>query len=175
MDSNDQKKLAKLARVRENQRKSRPRKQEHICVLEQKLVALQEQNHRKDVEHRLTVQRLEAENTGLKFLLSRVGLSSNTIAEYVQATGDPDMTQKIAIPALRRPQTNFEPRDRRRKCPSLPLLTGDRIDLPPECLGRSPSTSISQKMCKTQGNSSALGDSGQTNIHSKSTYVWISS
>ncbi|OGM44561.1 hypothetical protein ABOM_006553 [Aspergillus bombycis] len=120
MDNTNQKKLDKLARVRENQRKSRARKQEHIRGLEQKLVALQEQVHKKDVEHRLAVQKLEAENRSLKLLFSRLGLPTEIIAEYVQAVEDPNMAQKVAIPALRQSPATQNQRNNCGSPPSLP-------------------------------------------------------
>ncbi|KAE8383615.1 hypothetical protein BDV26DRAFT_93381 [Aspergillus bertholletiae] len=119
MDTVNQKKLDTLARVRENQRKSRARKQEHIRGLEQKLVALQEQAHRNDIAYRLTVQKLEAENRGLRLLFSRLGLPAETIAEYARAAGDPDMAQKVAIPALRQSQAMPSQRENCRSRPSL--------------------------------------------------------
>ncbi|GAB1209264.1 hypothetical protein APSETT445_008036 [Aspergillus pseudonomiae] len=113
-------KIDKLARVRENQRKSRARKQEHIRGLEQKLVALQEQVHKKDVEHRLAVQKLEAENRGLKRLFSRLGFPTETIAEYAQALADPNTAQKVAIPALRQSPATQNQRNTCGSSPSLP-------------------------------------------------------
>ncbi|KNG86615.1 hypothetical protein ANOM_006483 [Aspergillus nomiae NRRL 13137] len=120
MDNTNQKKIDKLARVRENQRKSRARKQEHIRGLEQKLVALQEQVHKKDVEHRLAVQKLEAENRGLKRLCSRLGFPTEIIAEYAQALADPNTAQKVAIPALRQSPATQNQRNTCGSSPSLP-------------------------------------------------------
>ncbi|ODM23743.1 hypothetical protein SI65_01332 [Aspergillus cristatus] len=97
----DQKK-EKLARIRENQRKSRARKQEYTRELEQQLASFKEKAHQKDVEHRLTVQRLEAENARLKSLLAAVGVPSSVVHGYLQATGESEMARKVAIPALKR-------------------------------------------------------------------------
>ncbi|EAW08158.1 bZIP transcription factor [Aspergillus clavatus NRRL 1] len=97
-------KVDKLARIRENQRRSRARKQEHIRDLEQKLACLQEEAHRKDIEHRLAVQRLELENKKLRSLLSCTPIPAHFIEEYLRAGEDPAVTQKVAIPALRRPE-----------------------------------------------------------------------
>ncbi|KAL5357938.1 hypothetical protein BJX96DRAFT_32766 [Aspergillus floccosus] len=110
MGSDDsQKKTDRLARIRENQRKSRARKQEHIRELEQKLASLQEQANRKDVEHRLAVQRLEAENRKLKYLLSCSGLPASAIQGYLQVADDPNVGQKVAIPALRKVEGESSP------------------------------------------------------------------
>ncbi|RMJ21305.1 hypothetical protein PHISP_07824 [Aspergillus sp. HF37] len=101
MDNNQQTRLQRLARTRENQRKSRARKQEHVQDLEQKLAVCQDDARRKDVEHRLAMQKLEAENRKLRRLLSFGGLPSNAVDQYVQAADDPAMARKVAIPALR--------------------------------------------------------------------------
>ncbi|PYH43217.1 bZIP transcription factor [Aspergillus saccharolyticus JOP 1030-1] len=93
----------RLARIRDNQRKSRAKKQAHIRELEEKLLSLQELVRHKDVEHRLAVQGLEAENRSLRALLSDLGLSSSTVEEYLKATADgSSSTRKIAIPGLPR-------------------------------------------------------------------------
>ncbi|PYH88670.1 hypothetical protein BO71DRAFT_423538 [Aspergillus ellipticus CBS 707.79] len=103
LDKN-QKDLNRRARIRDNQRRSRAQKQSHTRELEQKLATLQEQARFKDVEHRLAIQKLEAENRKLSFLLSRSGLSLDVIEEYLQAVDDPNITQKLAIPNLRQPE-----------------------------------------------------------------------
>ncbi|KAL3258778.1 hypothetical protein ABHI18_005756 [Aspergillus niger] len=96
--------LDRLARIRENQRNSRARKQQHTRELEQKLAALQEQARRKDVDHRMAVQKLEAENRKLKYLLTRSGLTSELIEHYLQID-EPALTEKVAIPKLRSTKT----------------------------------------------------------------------
>ncbi|KAH3191280.1 hypothetical protein KXV92_002909 [Aspergillus fumigatus] len=112
----DQKKVDKLARIRENQRRSRARKQEHIRDLEQKLACLQEQVHKKDVEHRLVAQRLEMENRKLRYLLSYSGIPPQTVEEYLRTSDDPAVTQKVAIPALRRSEFQSENLRQEMKC-----------------------------------------------------------
>ncbi|KAI9928891.1 hypothetical protein ASPWEDRAFT_169274 [Aspergillus wentii DTO 134E9] len=119
MDADKQKKLDRLARVRENQRKSRARRQEHTRELEQTLASCKEQVHQKDIEHRLIVQKLESENRKLRYLLSCSGLSSSTVEEYIRTVDDPAMTQKVAIPALRRSEETAKPQCQEKKC-SLP-------------------------------------------------------
>ncbi|KAE8414153.1 hypothetical protein BDV36DRAFT_13870 [Aspergillus pseudocaelatus] len=148
MDNANQKKLDQLARVRENQRKSRARKQEHTRGLEQKLVALQEQAHQKDVEHRLAIQKLEAENRSLRLLLSRLGLPAETIAEYVQAVEDPNMAQKVAIPALRQSLAMHNQQKNCRNPPSLPRCQTDSEVPHTEDLGGLSKTDVSQNATK---------------------------
>ncbi|KAA8644704.1 hypothetical protein EYZ11_003517 [Aspergillus tanneri] len=105
---NSQKKIDKLARVRENQRKSRAKKQAHIRDLEQKLALSEEQARRKDVDHRLAVQKLQAENRRLRHFLVCSGFSPSEIDGYLQTGDDPARSRKIAIPPLRPSAGGFE-------------------------------------------------------------------
>ncbi|KAL2848611.1 hypothetical protein BJX68DRAFT_99532 [Aspergillus pseudodeflectus] len=98
----EKKRLEKLARVRENQRKSRARRQDHLHDLEQKVLGLQKELDRRDVENRLAVQKLEAENKKLRDLLSASGVPSDALNAYLQRMDNPVMAQKVAIPALQR-------------------------------------------------------------------------
>ncbi|CAG8888167.1 unnamed protein product [Penicillium egyptiacum] len=105
MDSmKDQKKNAeRLARVRENQRKSRARKQEYVNELEQRLAVYKEQAHQKDIEHRLATQKVEAENRHLKALLASLGVSGASVQQYLQeADTGANINRKVAIPAIQR-------------------------------------------------------------------------
>ncbi|KAJ5236574.1 hypothetical protein N7489_006665 [Penicillium chrysogenum] len=105
MDSTkDQKKNAeRLARVRENQRKSRARKQEYVNELEQRLAVYKEQAHQKDIEHRLATQKVEAENRHLRALLGSLGVSSASVQQYLQeADTGANINRKVAIPAIQR-------------------------------------------------------------------------
>lgn len=96
-----------LSRIRENQRRSRTRKQEHIRELEQQLVSLKEQSQQKDVDHRLAMQKLETENRRLRGLLSSAGIESGVVNGYLQMNEGNDSVagRKIAIPVLRRGRT----------------------------------------------------------------------
>ncbi|PWY72423.1 hypothetical protein BO70DRAFT_298022, partial [Aspergillus heteromorphus CBS 117.55] len=94
--------LTRLARIRDNQRRSRAQKQTHTRELEQKLATVQEQARCRDVEQRLAVQKLEAENRKLRCLLSRMGLPLDAIEEYLQAVDNPNVAQKLAIPSIHR-------------------------------------------------------------------------
>ncbi|KXG46992.1 uncharacterized protein PGRI_037380 [Penicillium griseofulvum] len=105
MDSTkDQKKnVERLARVRENQRKSRARKQEYVNELEQRLAVYKEHAQQKDIEHRLAMQKVEAENQHLKALLGSLGVSSASLQQYLQqADTGANTNRKVAIPAIRR-------------------------------------------------------------------------
>ena len=56
----------------------------------------------KDIEHRLAVQKLEAENRKLKHLLSFSGVPGSAVEDFLRLAEDPALSQKVAIPALRR-------------------------------------------------------------------------
>jgi hypothetical protein len=88
--------------VRENQRKSRARRQDHLQDLERKVLSLQQELDRRDVEHRLAVQRLEAENKRLRDLHFFLGVQPNVLEEYLRMVDNPVAAQKVAIPAIRR-------------------------------------------------------------------------
>jgi hypothetical protein len=92
----------RLARVRENQRKSRARKQEHVKELEQRLAVCKEQAQQKDIAHRLATQRVEAENRHLKALLESLGVSRGSVQKYLQDVDAANVNRKIAIPAIQR-------------------------------------------------------------------------
>ncbi|PLN80832.1 hypothetical protein BDW42DRAFT_105939 [Aspergillus taichungensis] len=137
MDSGDTgKKSDRLARIRENQRKSRAKKQEYVRELEQKLSVCKEEANRRDVEHRIAVQKLEAENRKLKHLLSSMGLPSTTVDEYLEMDSDLAVTQKVAIPALRRQEAKCRPsgleRDGFRPLPSAESRTSVSSNTTPD-------------------------------------------
>ncbi|KAJ5106628.1 hypothetical protein N7456_003303 [Penicillium angulare] len=107
---NDQKNLERLARVRDNQRKSRARKQEYVRELEHRLGVSNEQAHKKDIEYRLSMQKLEAENRHLKTLLGSLGVSPELVQQYVHlASQGTAVDQKVAIPAAPRPKEEPSP------------------------------------------------------------------
>ncbi|KAJ5774390.1 hypothetical protein N7457_009286 [Penicillium paradoxum] len=97
------KNVERLARVRENQRKSRARKQEYVKELEQRLAVCKEQAQQKDIEHRLATQKVDAENRHLKALLGSLGVSVASVQQYLQeAEAGTDTNRKVAIPAIQR-------------------------------------------------------------------------
>ncbi|KAF7719280.1 BZIP transcription factor [Penicillium ucsense] len=99
-----QKNVDRLARIRENQRKSRARKQEYVRELEQRLSSYKNDAQQKDIQHRLATQKLEAENRQLKALLGSLGISAESIQQYLQlAHQGTAFNQKVAIPAMQRP------------------------------------------------------------------------
>lgn len=94
--------MDRLARVRENQRKSRARKQEHVKELEQRLAVCKEQAQQKDIAYRLATQKVEAENRHLKALLESLGVSRGSVQKYLQDVDAANVNRKIAIPAIQR-------------------------------------------------------------------------
>ncbi|KAL4911210.1 hypothetical protein BDW74DRAFT_172677 [Aspergillus multicolor] len=112
----EQKRLDKLARVRENQRKSRARKQDHLQDLERKVLTLQRELDRRDVENRLAVQRLEAENRKLRDLHLFLGVSPDALEEYLRIVDNPVMAQKVAIPAIQRLPLGSQVQSEKVKC-----------------------------------------------------------
>ncbi|KAJ5656723.1 hypothetical protein N7507_008673 [Penicillium longicatenatum] len=139
MDAEDNhKNLERLARVRENQRKSRARKQEHVRELEQQLAIYKEQSQHRDIEHRLAIQKLEAENQNLKTLLGSLGVSGDLIQQYVTLAGQGTVVdRKVAIPATPRPNEEVASVSRCNKVASQRSIPPGEKLLPPE--GSTPS------------------------------------
>lgn len=96
--------MDRLARVRDNQRKSRARKQEYVKELEQSLAVCKEEAQEKDIAHRLSMQKVEAENRHLKALLESLGVSTGSVQKYLHDADAVNVNRKIAIPAIRRPE-----------------------------------------------------------------------
>ncbi|EED20047.1 conserved hypothetical protein [Talaromyces stipitatus ATCC 10500] len=93
--------LNRLARVRENQRKSRARRQQYIEELEQKVAVCNAQAQQREIEHLIALQKLEAENAKLRSLLQRVGLAPNVVEDFLKDASQPTVSEKIAIPRLK--------------------------------------------------------------------------
>jgi hypothetical protein len=90
--------------VRENQRRSRARKQEYIRELEQRLAAFQEDARQTDIKNRIALQKMEAENQHLKNLYVLLGFSACSIQHHMRlAHQDTVADCKIAITAMKRP------------------------------------------------------------------------
>lgn len=87
-------KEATLARVRNNQRKSRARRQEYIANLERKLRDYEVGKSHLDVESQATLRRLERENSRLKSLLGAAGLPQIWIDAYLKLDAESDTSLK---------------------------------------------------------------------------------
>ncbi|KAJ5294654.1 hypothetical protein PENANT_c006G06482 [Penicillium antarcticum] len=109
-EAHDRKDVDRLARVRDNQRKSRARKQQYVKELEQRLSVCESRAQQRDIEFRLAMQRVEAENRHLKTLLGSLGISNASVQQYLQVVEQRESnTQKIAIPAVQRPEGFYSP------------------------------------------------------------------
>jgi hypothetical protein len=150
----------RLARVRENQRKSRARKQEHVKELEQRLALCKEQAQQKDIEHRLATQKVEAENRHLKALLGSLGVSTASVQRYLQeAEAGASTSRKVAIPAIQRTKgedgLSIAPRDTHSSNPStaIPCAPKEelrRAELPTASKGTCAST-VAEPACQPSG------------------------
>ncbi|OQD75170.1 hypothetical protein PENDEC_c008G03754 [Penicillium decumbens] len=134
MAEKSQKDFDRLARVRENQRKSRARKQEHTRDLEQQLAACKKQAQQKDIEYRLALQKMHAENRNLRTLLGSLGISAELIQQYViVADQDTSVTRKVAIPAVQRSKKPSAPSSATRSSSLSRTPVGDQtvVEKPP--------------------------------------------
>ncbi|KAJ6444409.1 kyphoscoliosis peptidase [Purpureocillium lavendulum] len=86
---------ANLARIRDNQRRSRARRKEYLQELEQRLRACELQGIEASAEVQVAARRVAEENKQLRELLNRYGFSDEYIANYLQsgATATPDSAQ----------------------------------------------------------------------------------
>jgi hypothetical protein len=89
--------------VRENQRKSRARRQQYIEELEQKVAVCNAQAQQREIEHLIALQKLEAENAKLRALLQRAGLAPSLVEDFLKDASQPTASEKIAIPRLKAP------------------------------------------------------------------------
>lgn len=144
------KNLDRLARVRENQRKSRARKQEYVRELEQRLAAWKNQVQSKDIEHRLAMQRLEAENRHLRNLLFSLGVSPEIVRQYTLAVDQgTDVGRKVAIPAMQRPMES----------PSVSSFGGSGTGSP-SMVSHTPTDPTEESVVAAQVRASAVSNSG---------------
>ncbi|KAH2019063.1 hypothetical protein KXV43_003948 [Aspergillus fumigatus] len=68
--------------------------------LEQRLASSKGDAKRKDIERKLLVQKIEAENRKLRDLLIFSGMQPSVIEMYLHMDGNSNTTRNIAIPAL---------------------------------------------------------------------------
>ncbi|KAF3393825.1 hypothetical protein F1880_005194 [Penicillium rolfsii] len=143
-----QKNVERLARVRENQRKSRARKQEYVRELEQRLANFKNEAQQKDIQHRLASQKLEAENRHLRTLLGSLGISPEMVQKYLQlADQGTAVNRKVAIPAMQRPA-------------GLPVLSSPTSSETNPC--SSSARASASSVCSTATDGSTTRDSGGT-------------
>ena len=80
---------ANLARIRDNQRRSRARRREYLQELEQRLRVCELQGIEASTEVQMAARRVADENKHLKQLLHKYGVSDEYIAHYIQANAAP--------------------------------------------------------------------------------------
>lgn len=84
---------ANLARIRDNQRRSRARRREYIQELEQRLRVFELQGVEASAEVQVAARRVAEENRQLRELLSKHGFGDDYIAQYLQAGAIPSVDQ----------------------------------------------------------------------------------
>ncbi|KAH7328082.1 hypothetical protein B0I35DRAFT_472833 [Stachybotrys elegans] len=89
---------ANLARIRENQRRSRARRREYLQELEQRLRLCELQGVEASAEVQLAARRVAEENRQLRVLLNRFGLGDENIEQYLQAGVVPHPDQASTQP-----------------------------------------------------------------------------
>ncbi|EXV04958.1 hypothetical protein E5D57_011732 [Metarhizium anisopliae] len=77
---------ANLARIRDNQRRSRARRREYLQELEQRLRVCELQGIEASAEVQMAARRVADENTQLRELLNRYGVTNEYITHYLQAS-----------------------------------------------------------------------------------------
>ncbi|KFA80573.1 hypothetical protein S40288_09476 [Stachybotrys chartarum IBT 40288] len=76
---------ANLARIRDNQRRSRARRREYLQELEQRLRLCELQGIEASAEVQLAARRVAGENKQLRELLNKCGIGDEHIEQYIQA------------------------------------------------------------------------------------------
>ncbi|KAK9380747.1 uncharacterized protein V2V93DRAFT_236489 [Kockiozyma suomiensis] len=79
-----------LARIRENQRRSRARKREYVTDLESKIKGCQEEGLQLNVQIQRVARRVVEENKKLRELLANMGVDEWTVEEYLQNNSGTD-------------------------------------------------------------------------------------
>src|ERR1700728_4383237 len=81
---------ANLARIRDNQRRSRARRKEYLQELEARLRQCELQGIEASPEIQLAARRVADENKKLRMLLNQNGVGDDNIEAYLQSTASPD-------------------------------------------------------------------------------------
>jgi len=81
---------ANLARIRDNQRRSRARRKEYLQELEARLRQCELQGIEASAEIQLAARRVADENKKLRILLNQNGVGDDNIDAYLQSTASPD-------------------------------------------------------------------------------------
>ena len=106
---------ANLARIRDNQRRSRARKREYLQELEQRLRLCELQGIEASAEVQMAARRVAEENRQLRELLHKQGVSEEYIVHYLQASMiapdlNPTLGTGIPPPSVQAMQQLLAPR-----------------------------------------------------------------
>ncbi|OAQ63113.1 hypothetical protein VFPPC_14520 [Pochonia chlamydosporia 170] len=90
---------ANLARIRDNQRRSRARRREYLQELEQRLRVCELQGIEASAEVQMAARKVANENKQLRELLNRYGVTDEYIAHYLQASAasHPEASQGLTV------------------------------------------------------------------------------
>jgi len=91
------KEKANLARIRDNQRRSRARRKEYLQELEARLRQCELQGIEASAEIQLAARRVADENKKLRMLLNQNGVSDDNIEAYLQSTASPDTVMGLGF------------------------------------------------------------------------------
>ena len=83
---------ANLARIRDNQRRSRARRKEYLQELEARLRQCELQGIEASAEIQLAARRVADENRKLRILLGQHGVGDDIVETFLQSTASPDRT-----------------------------------------------------------------------------------
>lgn len=92
---------ANLARIRDNQRRSRARRKEYLQELEARLRQCELQGIEASAEIQLAARRVADENKRLRMLLNQNGVGDDNIDAYLQSTASPDTVMGQGLGGLR--------------------------------------------------------------------------
>ncbi|KAK7204101.1 hypothetical protein BZA70DRAFT_268511 [Myxozyma melibiosi] len=84
-----------LARIRENQRRSRARKREYVSDLESKIKGCQEEGLQLNIQIQRVARRVVEENKKLRELLAQVGIDEWTVEDYLKSKSGEDFQSWI--------------------------------------------------------------------------------
>ncbi|KAK9325464.1 hypothetical protein V1517DRAFT_314209 [Lipomyces orientalis] len=79
-----------LARIRENQRRSRARKREYVADLEEKIRSCQEEGLQLNIQIQRTARRVVEENRKLRELLSKAGFDERAVEDWLKSNESGD-------------------------------------------------------------------------------------
>ena len=80
---------AALSRIRENQRRSRAQRRDYVKDLEKRLQQAESRDAQANIELQAAARKVAKENTLLKSLLRKIGVTDAAVADYLRVGGEP--------------------------------------------------------------------------------------